>query len=329
MKNKILRLLIGLTIFSLLLWKFDFFKILRDLLHSDPLYITLALAITPLTMHLRAIRLQKILSIYNKEISLSTLNRLCYLGFLFGVITPSKAGDFIRAYYLSKENKVPYSYSITSIFIDRISDIIILLLLANLALIYFPYFLGKDVFKNFIWLPPLVTLLLVIFLYLLTKEWFLNRTINLLEKIFRRIVKRDFYVKNKGKILQEFHTALQDLKNNKKKFLSIIFINIILWFFILLQAQLILIALDEHVNIIFTFLAVPFAVLAALLPITISGLGTRDATMVVLFSLVYVPAIPASKAISLAILFLFIGQIVPALVGGYFYLRKGYSSIST
>lgn len=323
MRDRLLRLLFGLTIFGILIWRFDISEIIDNLLHSDPIYIILALAITPLAMHLRAIRLQKILLIHNEEISLGILNRLCYLGFLFGVITPSRAGDFIRAYYLSKENGVPYSHSIGSIFIDRILDIITLFLLANLALIYFPYFLGSDVFKNFIWLPPLATLLLVIFLYLLTRGWFLNKTINFLETIFRRIIKRDTYAKSKGRISQEFHATVQNLKDNKKKFLPIVLINTVLWFFILLQAQLILVALGENVDIIFTFLVIPFAILAALLPITISGLGTRDAAMVALFSLVNVPA---SKAISLAILFLFMGQIVPALVGEYFYLKKGYSS---
>ena len=348
MKNKLLRLLLGMAIFGILIAMSDISEITSNLLNSDPVYIILALFITPLTMHLRAIRLHEILLIHNERIPLVILNKLCYVGFLFGVITPSRAGDFIRAYYLTKENKVPYAHSTASIFIDRILDLITLLLLVNLALIHFPYFLENDIFRNFIWLSPAITLILILFLYMLTREWFLDRTINFLETLFRRLIKKDRYMKDRhtknrdvgemaldreegrialdreeGKISREFHITLQNLKNSKKRFLPIIFINTVLWFFILLQTQLILMALGENVDIIFTFLAIPFTILAALIPVTLSGLGTRDAAMVALFSLV---GVTASKSISLAIIFLFMGQLLPALIGGYFYLKRGYSN---
>jgi len=323
MKTGALKLVIGLLILAFLFLKFDAGKILAEIAGSDPLYLALALAITPLTMHIRALRLQMLLAIHNENVPLKTLNELGYVGFLFGLVTPSRAGEFIRAYYISKENKIPYSHSIASVFIDRVLDVIVLFLLVDVSLIYLPYMLGHEVLGDFTWILVLSTLLFFSFLILLTRPWFLNAAVEFLERMFRRIIKKDPYAKGRGLVAKEFHVTLENLKDNKKAFLPIMLVNAVLWFFVLLQAQVILMALGAEVDIVFTFLAVPFAILASLLPVTVSGIGTRDVAMVMVFSLA---GVPASKAISLSLLYLFLGQIVPAAAGEYFYLKRGYSS---
>ncbi|MBN2250744.1 MAG: flippase-like domain-containing protein [Candidatus Altiarchaeota archaeon] len=325
MGKRALKLLFGLLILAVLFWRFEPARIIDELAASDPFYILLALAITPVTMYLRAARLQRLLMIHGRLVPIKTLNELSYLGFLYGLLTPSRAGEFVKAYYLSKESGISAAHSITSVFLDRVLDVVMLFLLVNVAVIYLPYFLGREVLSGYTWLLPAATLLFALSLYALSRERVLGKVIDFMEKYFNKLVKKDPYASKAGGASREFHETLRNLKKGKKGFLPVLPINFVLWFFILLQAHVLLIALGAEVDIVYTFLAVPFAIMAALLPVTVSGLGTRDVAMVALFSLV---GIPASKAVSLALLYLFMGQIVPALVGEYFYLRRGYSKLT-
>jgi len=319
--GRLLKLVTGLAILAILFWKFDLGKIAGDLVKSDPLYILIAFAITPVTMYLRALRLQRLLLMHDEKVSTNVLNELGYIGFLLGLVTPSRAGEFVRAYYLTKDHKVPYSHSLGSIFIDRVLDVITLFVLVNLALIYFPYAYGKDVLRDFTWIIPLATLLFIALLYLLTKEWFLKKAIDFTENAFCKVLKKDPFFKGNGEASKEFHVTLQNLKNKRKEYIPIFLVNAVLWFFVLLQAWVILKALGEDAGLLFTFLAVPFAILASLLPITVSGIGTRDVAMVALFSLA---GVPASKALSMSLLYLAIGQVFPAFIGEYLYMKGGY-----
>ncbi len=320
--GRLLQLLVGLAILGILLWKFDLGKIASDVAKSDPLYLLIALAITPLTMNLRALRLQRLLMIHDEKVPAGILNELGYIGFLLGLVTPSRAGEFVRAYYLTKDHKVPYSHAIGSIFIDRIIDMITLFVLVNIAIVYFPYVYRENVLKDFTWIIPVVTLLFIAGLYLLTKERFLKKAIDYTEKAFSKVLKRDPYVLGQKQASNEFHKTLQNLKNNRKEYVPIFIINAALWFFVLLQAWVVFLALGVNVDIVYTFLAVPFGVLASLLPITVSGIGTRDVALVALFSLA---GVPASKALSMSILYLATGQVFPAVIGEYLYLKGGYA----
>jgi len=326
MNAKALKLAVGLIILGLLFWKFDTAKIFDALRHCDPLYLLIALLITPVTMDLRAMRLRKLLAMHTKATPpLYILNELGYIGFLFGLVTPSRAGEFFRAYYLSRDYKISYAHSVASVFIDRMLDVAMLFILVDIAVLYFPYMLGREVLGDYTWVLAVSTALFVLLAYLLTRPRFLKKAIDYTEKAFRRMIKKDPHESKKAELSEDFHETLMNLKENKKAFIPLWANNMVLWFFVLLQAYVILLALGERVDIIFVFLAVPFAIMASLLPITVSGLGTRDLAMVALFSFA---GVSASKAISLSLLYLFLGQVVPAAVGEYFYIKRGYASKS-
>ena len=56
-----------------------------------------------------------------------------------------------------------------------------------------------------------------------------------------------------------------------------------------------------------------------LIPITINGLGTREATLIALFS---VFGISAGTTVAFSLLSLFLLAIIPACLGGFFILIK-------
>jgi hypothetical protein len=63
----------------------------------------------------------------------------------------------------------------------------------------------------------------------------------------------------------------------------------------------------------------PLGALIQLIPITVSGLGTREATLIFLFSLL---GIPAQDVVVFSLLLLFISTILPATVGLFLFLKN-------
>ncbi len=51
---------------------------------------------------------------------------------------PARAGEFIRAYLLSKKERISFSSSFATIFIERLFDLIVLLLLIVWILLFMP-----------------------------------------------------------------------------------------------------------------------------------------------------------------------------------------------
>ncbi len=83
------------------------------------------------------------------------------------------------------------------------------------------------------------------------------------------------------------------------------------WGATLLQTHLLLRAVGAEVHFLLTMSAVPLAIFVGLLPITIGGMGTRDAALVTLLA----PAATSAHALSVGLLYSFFGYWLPALIG--------------
>ncbi len=319
-KKTLLKLLFGVVIFAALVWKIGPGSILESLSSANPIYLLSAVLLTFPAMHLRAARLQTILKGNDINIHLSNLIRICYIGFLFALLTPSKAGDFIRSYYLSRHNKVPYGVSIGVVFIDRMMDLFVLLSVANLGMLYFFIFnRGEGILDSFhaILIIPLLGLLIF---YLITRGGILKKIIEFIGFLLKKAVRLEPGKDDGEQVYQDFMDLAGNLRSKPVLMFSSITLSFFIWVTVLFQAWFILLALGENIHFSFVALAIPIAVVAALLPITFSGIGTRDAALVFLFALV---GVSQNNAISLSIIFLLMGQGVPAVVGAYFYLRQG------
>ncbi|MEO8575466.1 MAG: lysylphosphatidylglycerol synthase transmembrane domain-containing protein [Gemmatimonadales bacterium] len=101
---------------------------------SIPLFLASATCAT-LIFPLRAIRWRTILQPVAPNQPLGALWRSTAIGMMANNVLPARAGEIARAYALTKQTGVPFATSIASLAVDRLFDMLVLLLLAVVAFV--------------------------------------------------------------------------------------------------------------------------------------------------------------------------------------------------
>jgi uncharacterized protein (TIRG00374 family) len=243
-----------------------------------------------------------IISNYNINYSFSDSVKAWLMGFSISMITPARVGDFSRAYHL--RNITSIGKALTTVVVDRIIDIFILFILATIGILNFITFYTD-------YLNLLSTFLIFFFLFILAVYIFTKKEIirNILRPLFNRFVPEKY----KARInftFNDFYEGLSKIKR-RKMFLPII-LGIIGWLFSVLQFYIIALSLNLEISYMFLLSVMPIIILLDTLPISFSGIGTRDAALVFFMSFIY---LGSEYAISLSVLIFLLGYIVPGLIG--------------
>ncbi len=258
LKNKWLIRSIGIIIFILILiFKIDFEKLLQ-IVRIDYRYLTGAFIVLLMSSIIRPIRWQYILEKLNINYSFKKTYWLYYIGVLMGNITPGKIGEFGKIAYLKKDGNTT-SNSLISIIIDKIIDLIFLVIVSGIGIIVFYKFLKIDI------LPTLIIILIALLLLIIILKTRAHKT------LIKRLHLSDFIKKFK---LYKF-----------KNYFYIFLLTIFYWlshyviFFLLARS----IGIDQ-LSFINLALSITMTGLIVLLPISILGIGTRDISLLFLFS---------------------------------------------
>ncbi|XOV89495.1 MAG: YbhN family protein [Pseudomonadota bacterium] len=65
---------------------------------------------------------------------------VCYLAGFALTVTPAKLGEAVKGYYLNKRHRVSYAHTVTAIVVERVADLIAMLLISLAALYVFENF---------------------------------------------------------------------------------------------------------------------------------------------------------------------------------------------
>lgn len=171
-------------------------------------------------------------------------------GIFFNVILPFRGGDFIKCYFLDKSN---FSKIIGVSIIERIIDIMILTFLC---------FIGSIIISSLRFISISLIVLLSIFLIF----------------FFLLYIQKKGYVKSKK--CELFFSAIK-LSVSRKSYLTIASLcSVSIWVINCSIMYLNLLAVGLDVRIEKVFSVWPLCIFSGLLPISISGLGTRDSAFV-------------------------------------------------
>jgi uncharacterized protein (TIRG00374 family) len=147
MNKKHLHLLIGLIIISVsLFYAFrgvNLSELGDALLSVRFIYIVPAISLVVISYLFRAMRWRYFIRSV-KEVKTTRLFSPLMVGFMANML-PARAGEFIRAYLLSKKEQISFSSSFATIFIERLFDLILVLLLLVFVLLFMPeVFVSSD-----------------------------------------------------------------------------------------------------------------------------------------------------------------------------------------
>jgi len=140
MNKKHVHLLIGLAIVALSLFYAFRGVTLSDLgnafLAAHYIYLVPALALVIASYLLRAMRWRYLVRPI-KDVKTTRLYAPLMVGFMANML-PARAGEFVRAYLLSRKERISFSASFATIFIERLFDLIIVLLMLVSVLLFMP-----------------------------------------------------------------------------------------------------------------------------------------------------------------------------------------------
>lgn len=226
------------------------------------------------------------------------------IGLAYGIVTPSRSGELIKIFYLEKQLKMPKSKGLLSTITDRVMDLFSLIIVAFIGSMGIITSIGYQ-------LPIFILSFLASsiggFLFF---SWVINN-----KKTFKKILSpinrfsESFY----KKIINSYENLLSAyniyIKNPKQLFYSLL-LSIIAWFGVYIQGYIITEAFSLNLSIWQVLSVFPISTLVSILPISIAGLGTREATLTLLLpTLVLADIIPMSMILSIVTIW------IPTLIG--------------
>lgn len=299
--------LIGIVIFIYLLTRLDFAVIKSLLSQINFFYFLIAFLIFIPFYLMKVYRWKLIMKIQEINYSFKNSVLIYSIGIFWGMITPAKSGDLIKALYLKKDGH-SWGKSFFNVFLDRLSDLAFLIIFGYLSLFIFFSLFQKTIF-NF----SILLLILIIVLFFLIKNQNYKRAF---KKVFYKFVPENHQTSWK----LNYQAFINEIKRYKTKdYLKIFLITVLSWFLLYLIVYFLALGVNiKEVPFWVYPIAVTLASLASMLPISFSGIGTRDAVFVLIFSQF---GIIFEKAIALSFMVL-LTFIVVALFGLICFLFK-------
>jgi len=273
-KIKIFLQILGPLIFIYILSKIDYQILFEEIKLLKWYFLVLAAGLMIFEIVVRSLRWRTILLSLNINISKLSSIKLHWLGIFIGIITPGRFGELIKVYFLKKRSYNIFR-SFFSIILDRTIDILILLFFGLLIFFFFLKDIG-------IYIIPfgLILLLVIIFIFLLIDQR------SYLHKLFGRFVQKILHVEFKNYSRFTFSKFWQGIKGLKKKDVIYFFIYLIVsWCLYFLVRYVIALSLGLDLSFINISIISILVAIVTILPISIAGLGTREAAVIYLFSL--------------------------------------------
>ena len=298
--------LVGIIILIVVLIRIDIVKTFRILLGSDRFFFSMALLLTLITNFIRSWRWNYLMRLQKIKYSL-TKSFIMFMGGLYmGLVTPGRIGEFFRAFYLKKDG-LSFGKSFLSIILDRVIDFGVLFIFGYLSLFIFKEFFKKQImFISILLGAVLIIVVLIAF----------NKSI--IKKIIRLLFNLYFPKKYREKFKFNFYDMYADLKSlNIKEIIYLTIWTILLWVMYYVVGYLLSLSLGINVPFLYIIAFITLTSFVTLIPLSISGIGTREASMIFLFSII---DIEKEKAVAFS-LSIFLMSVFSAIIGFFCWMN--------
>ena len=304
--------LIGLLILAFILYSIDLGKVLEVLLKIEPFYLLTAIILGLFSILLKGLKYKVVVRAHNKSISFLDGTKYFMIGFFLSLITPGRIGEIARALYANQKiNSI--GKSISTVVFDRAIDLALLIAMGFVATLSFSLSVQTEVIP--IELLAVVAIGFVLALFLISRR---NIVRVFLTPLFKAIVPERF--KQQARTgFEEFYKAMGEATKNKADLAIAVAIGIFTWTVVGFSIFFYLLALNLNIPLHFVFLLFPAMTLVEILPISFSGLGTREATVIFLLGFY---GITAPEAVAFSMLVFMVGYVLNSLMGFVLFTRE-------
>ena len=299
--------LLGFAVLAGILYFIDFEKLLESLLNLRLDYLLISqVAVLPLYL-LKSARWYFLLKTQGIRYSYrSTL--LAWLSSNFiAFITPGRIGEIAKVFYVKKDTGIPMSGSFPTAILDRLFDVYFLM---SIAAIGFFRFSLLDRFATASWISITAILL---FPWLLLKR---SIALTLLRGVLR-LPGLDRFEQKLLPAAEHFFEEMKKLLNIRLLFSAALTACAYLSLFG--TCYLLVLAADIPIDFVSISIFTAVANVLSFIPISFSGVGTREASLIFLFSLV---GLSAENAVLYSSLVFFTFFLMGGLIGYVCFLVK-------
>jgi len=297
---------IGIALFVYLLIRLDVTKVFQQIAESNKIYLLMACGVVLIFLFFQVLkwfvlaRKQKIPLPFWKSVKID------FMGNFYGLVTPGKLGNAMRVAYLRKYTST--SKGMANFMIDKVLDV---LSLFSLAIILGFFVLREQInllIFNYLLFFFFVFIVLLLLLYKKERSKFFLRF------VYKRLIPK----KMKGKAKLAFDSFYESFPK-KKDLISILALNLSAWVINYCAVYFVALSIGIEINFLYFIALYPIATLVAQIPITISGLGTRELTLISLFGLFGIEAV---KVFSMSLISIFIMAVIPSIIAIPFILKE-------
>jgi hypothetical protein len=227
---------------------------------------------------LKALRWRAALSAQGFVFPVWTVLGLNATASFLGSVTPGRLGELSKAAFLYRRSgSVPGS--LVSVVLDRIYDIVMLLLFGIAAAVYFANVIFSEATGLILVLVLLAGVLVALYLWR-RKLW------NILRSMLRRALPVEHY-NSATAAWDVFTQEMKRVFRLSRKAMSLFSVASYAFYFI--QIYAVAEGFGVSVSFIYISLCLALSALISLLPISIGGLGTREATFILLLKRISIP----------------------------------------
>jgi glycosyltransferase 2 family protein len=298
--------LIGLGLFFyILLKKIDLPTTLAVLEHANLSWLAVAFLFALPEILLKGLRIHCLAARLKSPLKFGEAVKIYLSGQPLSLVTPGKLGDVVRVFGLSKLGKLSLPAAFSTHVADKVYDLLTLGLLVAISLI-------NLVIQSQNQMPALAALLglllgiCLIFLFL-HPDWMRAYIKPLLLILAPKSLANN--IQTHG---SEFYARLQELFNPPERLVLPFIYSFLVWEVTAVRAYFCALALGLPISLSALLLLLPVIIMVELLPISIMGLGTREAALFILFSS---GQVAPSALLSFSILTLLVGPIFASFLG--------------
>jgi len=294
--------LIGLVLLIYVLWRFDIGKILSVFSSINPFYAALCFLGIPVIFVVINIECQMVFKRQRIHVSFLYSLKNLLIGYFYGFITPGGLGAFLRALYLKHESKAPLPKCLCNLITFNTIDYISIFILGSIGGLFL---LGQY---------PVLYMLILALLFIMIFLFFFFFRQKTSKHLFQKLIQTQLF-----QIIQQYmQDPMESFYEDLPSFRSLLLPFLFAFFgWIVFYTELYLIALFLfHIHIPYITFVFMLAVTSSLavIPISVYGLGTRDAIVVALFS---VYNVPPENSISFTLFWFTLFFITPSIIGAF------------
>jgi uncharacterized protein (TIRG00374 family) len=304
--------LVGLGIFVWIIRGIGLSNILGVLRGVDPRKLLIFPLFTIFIIWMHGLRWRLLMRMVGIDYSLWRSNVVWAIGFFGASITPAKVGDALRAYYLSRDAEREFAVCFATVVIDRLLDLVVMLVLGIVTLLLFSYYYIR---LASVWIIVAAIPVLFFLIYLFFHRELMRR---FLGPFFRTLVPSR-YREELSLHFHSFYDAMAIYLRNWKQTSVGFTYTLLFWGAVLLMAYAIVRMLGLNITLGYLALLLPMLTLVETIPVSVAGLGTREAAAIYFFSVV---GVGGTEAVAFSLLYVLLGTYMVAAVGFVAWLFK-------